>query len=660
MRDGTGLTRRFRNLTAVPSRHHDPVFGRAVHEVFAAQVPDVVALELPPSLSGELAWGASVWPEPAASIDMRSARRKKSKATILPFVPGDSILEGWRLARAHGVEVALVDIDTRSGANGPDAGSIDVPGAELAGRVGRAFHEVADACLANSPPSAADLAREAAMARALAVLMRHHGTVLWIGGMYHWARLVARLEAGDFRAPRVGRVARREWTRVALESPAFYRLAGVLPWMSQAFAADPAGFTDAEATLRLLHAAAAEPPDLADGAPESHAPVDVARVDRYARNLAFSTGVRERAEADELLLAASAVIGSGYASRLYALAMKDPERAQTGDLEALTWEVDAEHQRAGFRLHGEWIALEPLRPARFPIAVLEPPDELLRHAHRAEYEGLPDAKSGEKYFWGAYPPDEAEWESFVGYLLRRASIQDPGEARVFPFTAGLADGVDVRATIRFWHQDHIYVREEQRGLLNVRNGAIDWSDEEDSDVPSGRAAGGWNDPDSVRVGSASRETEAAEVLSQAGESLVTRRRREWSLMTLDLPTFRPAGGGGTRPGPDTFFGHVIEPLLSIKGEPGQDHVYGWLEAMFKFCAGKPFAYYSRYRPSPRIHALAREHRVTLLWQPLGLVPAALLKRNRTFRQLWLSASQWAALSSRLGLGAPSPGTPRRF
>lgn len=651
MRDRTGLVRRFRNLVAVPSRHHDPVFGRAVHEAFAAHLPDAVALELPPSFAGELAWGASCWPEAVASIGAQRTRGRIGPANVLPFVPGDSILEGWRLASAHGVKVALIDIDTRGGTGKSRPSLVEVPGAELAGRVGRAFHKVADAVLADTPPSSDDLAREAAMARALARLMRRCGTVLWIGGMYHWPRIVARLEADDFRAPRVGRVAGRKWRRVALDPAASCRTAGVLPWMSRAFAGNPSGFSDAEQSLRLLHAAAGEQPASTNGAPESHAPVDVARVDRYARNLAFSTGLRERPDADELLLAASAVIGPRYASRVYALAMQDTPRERTGTLPVLTWSVDAARRRSGFRLNGKWISLEPLRPARFPIAVLKTPEEVLRHAHRAEYEGLPDAKGGEKYHWGAYPPDEAEWESFVGYLLRRASIQDPGEARAVPFTTGLADGVDVRATIRFWHQDHIYVREEQRGLLNVRNGAIDWSgDKEESDVLSGRAEGGWNDPDSPRVGSASRETEHYELLQQAGHSEVTRRRREWSLMSLDLPTFKPERPGSFRPAADTFFEKVIEPLLAIQGRPGRDHVYGWLEAMFRFCAGKPFAYYSRYRPSPRIYALARKHRVTLLWQPLGLVPAALLKRNRTFRQLWLSASQWAALGSRLGLG----------
>jgi hypothetical protein len=139
---------------------------------------------------------------------------------------------------------------------------------------------------------------------------------------------------------------------------------------------------------------------------------------------------------------------------------------------------------------------------------------------------LPVARTGEKFFWGAYPPDEAEYDAFVAYLLRCASIADPGEARVVPFTSGLADGLDVRATIRFWHEDRLYVREEQRGQLNVRNGVIDWSSgSEQSDVLQGRHDGGWNDPDSSQVGSASREF-GHEVLEQFGKAQATLRTRQ--------------------------------------------------------------------------------------------------------------------------------------
>jgi hypothetical protein len=79
----------------------------------------------------------------------------------------------------------------------------------------------------------------------------------------------------------------------------------------------------------------------------------------------------------------------------------------------------------------------------------------------------------------------------------------------------------------------------------------------------------------------------------------------------------------------------------------KDNVYGWLEAMFRFAAGKPFVYYSRYVPSARIFELARAHDVTLAWRPLALIQAAMLRRHARWRQLWLSESQWRALRKRL-------------
>jgi hypothetical protein len=60
-----------------------------------------------------------------------------------------------------------------------------------------------------------------------------------------------------------------------------------------------------------------------------------------------------------------------------------------------------------------------------------------------------------------------------------------------------------------------------------------------------------------------------------------------------------------------------------------------------------FVYYSHYVPSARIHALARSHKVRLLWRPLGRLSTTLLARHRFWRQLWLSDSQWRALQARL-------------
>ena len=98
----------FRNLTGVPSYHYDAVFGRIVHEQFASARPAVVALELPASFRPALEWAAGCWPTPVAAFERG---RRSAMGMVMPFVPGDSIFEAFRLASQAGIEVALIDVD---------------------------------------------------------------------------------------------------------------------------------------------------------------------------------------------------------------------------------------------------------------------------------------------------------------------------------------------------------------------------------------------------------------------------------------------------------------------------------------------------------------------------------------------------------------------
>ena len=102
------FVRHFRNLTGVPSYHYDAVFGRIVHEWFASTRPAAVALELPAAFRPLLEWATSRWPMPVAALERG---RKRALGMVVPFVPGDSIYEAFRLASQAGIEVALIDID---------------------------------------------------------------------------------------------------------------------------------------------------------------------------------------------------------------------------------------------------------------------------------------------------------------------------------------------------------------------------------------------------------------------------------------------------------------------------------------------------------------------------------------------------------------------
>jgi hypothetical protein len=179
----------FRNLKGLPSYHYEGVFGRIVHEQFASTRPAVVALELPADFRRVLEWAATCWPTPVAALE-RGPRA--TMGMVVPFAPGDSIFEAFRLASHAGIEVALIDIDVSVAGEQRPARTLAV-GPEFAARSGEGFYGALDALNHRTEPLISDLAREAAMAAALATLMAEHESVWWVGGFAHWSRIVERL-----------------------------------------------------------------------------------------------------------------------------------------------------------------------------------------------------------------------------------------------------------------------------------------------------------------------------------------------------------------------------------------------------------------------------------------------------------------------------------
>ena len=399
----------------------------------------------------------------------------------------------------------------------------------------------------------------------------------------------------------------------------------------------------------LLHHAVIPAPDHQETPSEPTAAIDLARTGLYARNLAATARISEQPQLSELVLAASATIGPRYAARLAELATADHPSTPGAALDPLTFEVDRRTEgsgivEAGFCFRGKRLSAEPWFPVPWPI--LAPPDviQLTREARDAEYETLPGAHRKEAYRWDAYPPDQEAYEGFVRYALRRASQLDLADGPSVPFVSGLEGGLDVRTTIRFWHEDRIYVSQRRPAPDHFRNGVIDWRNRtEDSEIlrGGGGPGAGWNDPDSTAIGSVSRDVKSDTIMKR-GKARVMRRWREWSFVTLDHPTFE------TGPASGAFWDRVIQPLVNL--EDGRDDVYHWLELVFSFCEGKPFVYYSAYRPSARIHALARSHKVQLRWCPLSHLSGALRARHGTWRQLRLGDSQWSQLQARLAAG----------
>jgi hypothetical protein len=617
------------NLVGVPSYHFEPIFAQEVARAVSAFRPTVIALEYPAGVQPELEWSLAFWPAPVVSLSDR---------TFFPFVPGDSILEGYRIGRASGIEIALVDIHLPQALRAWTSESF--PGPELA-FAGRAlFLQVCQALLdADGETSLGNQAREAHMAARLAGLMESHERVMWVGGMAHWRNIVQRIRSRNFEAPAVPRLLDSKFRRLRLSPSALYRMTQRLPYLVSAYAANPLSYDEASAVQSMALRALelddeSEDDPLFD--PERDSPIDVARSLLYARNLAMTHDLRERPTFGELLTAAAGTIDAFYAGRLYAIAMEEKSSSVALGLDPLEHEV-----REGYEVYfcrDEIIDAAPWLPPRLNERVLT----IIQVRKRSSeiLKDLPKGK-GAKGIWECYPPDWEQYEEFVNYIMRRASVSDPEDARSVPFTSGMRDGLDVRATLRRWTESKVYVREEKRGHLNFTNAAVDWtSATEYSAVLRGVTPGGWIDPSQTRLGSCSRETEDKVRILQ-NDPYVQLNHREFSFLTLDLPTSaRGPKGEEAR----SFYHEVILPLVRIPKT--RDNLYEWLEIMFKFCAGKPFAYYSRYVPSPKIHRIGWLHDVEVVHFPLQRITERLRRRNQVFRFMSLTPAQWEELQRR--------------
>lgn len=117
-----------------------------------------------------------------------------------------------------------------------------------------------------------------------------------------------------------------------------------------------------------------------------------------------------------------------------------------------------------------------------------------------------------------------------------------------------------------------------------------------------------------------------------------------TLLTLDAPTSL----GDNNAAAKSFYERVITKLLSLQDLPDQNNIYGWLEIMFNFCRGKPFVYYSHYKPSSRIINLGRKFNVCVFHLPLSHIPAQMLQQHQSFRFMCLTRDQWEDFLEKIG------------
>ncbi len=193
---------------------------------------------------------------------------------------------------------------------------------------------------------------------------------------------------------------------------------------------------------------------------------------RFTRNLTATAGDLAAGLFD-VVVAARSIVDDNYGWNVWEIAGRYPSQKTESDLET----VD---------LSGEeiWLDTKKIHLRR----------RLPRMKQRLRPAGLKSHRK-EKYpgEWArqidgdaicSYPPEDIVVENFGRFLQRKAkSILSEERVRTEPFTTSILDGVDLRETIRNWHENKIYVRQFEKVAGEVGSVVVIFDEDRDDRYP---------------------------------------------------------------------------------------------------------------------------------------------------------------------------------
>jgi hypothetical protein len=490
---------KFGPVHALPVLHYTMEFATLVRQAVDRLQPDCIAIELPPTLQAHFLRGIRRLPEISVlRYELVRSGKKATAAdeTVFLFIePADPLVEAARLAGERDIPLHCIDVDVE----GYPCHEEPFPDSYAVRRIGLgAYYGEYRKVFGNSVPGREDLLREKGMAYRLQQLAERFDRILLVCGMAHLERL-----KGNFALPQAAPLERVKRSGISLYNlhpescrevlaeysflSSLYELhRGPLPpepsaagptlrksW--NAFELIAGGKKDVpeeevlfEALVRSAHhvGRAGEGLDRQRAVfrlfreaarhyrQETGEPVHVWQKRaffRFSRNYALVTG-RLLPDLFQMLAAARGCIDDNFAYAFFRLATF--YRWQKLDSDLPTIRLRPEDIAGGSRR----IRFRPR--SRHPGKGLSPLQFLKRKREKRPGEWL---EGFDNPSICSYPPEDLIIEDY-GRFLKKKGVKQLSEeqSRVEAFSSSLLDGIDMRETLRNYHEGKIYVRENLR------------------------------------------------------------------------------------------------------------------------------------------------------------------------------------------------------
>ena len=441
-------------LITVPVLHGRLEFAVVVRQALEGVNPDCIAVELPETLTQPVLRAAARLP----LLSVVSYQDRRSLPVYLPVEPADPLVEAVRFGLERELPVHLVDQDVDEYGRHQEL----MPDPYAVKRLGHprycdAYHQ---ALPSGPPPDPADAGREAVMAFHLQQLLARHERVLFVCGLAH-ARRVELLASGDLLPEPLRRVKREGVILHHLAAESSREVMAEMPYLSAAFERARQQTSALDGLDRLVEQVQLAQTGRANHKKSSGEDVPASALNtmfRFARNYALVEG-RLSPDLYQLLVGARGAVDDNFAYEVWDLATSWPWQTDRPELPVIRLSIEDLYQHARYiRFHRK------LRTRRRSLL------RLVKQRPREQRPGeWKEGWSGEAIC--SHQPEDIVVESYGDFLRKKAKgILSAENSRVEPFTASLLDGIDVRETLRNWHEGRLYVREHQ--LIKGDVGAV--------------------------------------------------------------------------------------------------------------------------------------------------------------------------------------------
>ena len=613
----------YENLTFFPVLHGKLEFAEVVRRALLADPPDVVAVELPSTWRVPLIQAVNRLPFLSLLLDEEG----EESHAFLAVEPTDALIEAVRTAKDLGLPVELIDLDMETYPMERDP----LPDTFALRELG--YHGFVETYLKHTPPRqlGEDARRETMMAHALQQLLRDGRRVACVLGAAHVQGVMARLPQPQPRPlarARSRRIRLYNWSlKSSMEcmAEAPYLAAAYERWRTTLPAAGPhpgpetaqpsalrqeCGGVDRELESEdMLRQAAAA---YREHYLEELNPRQLERLGTFAIKYARVDGLMVP-DLFHLVTAARGVVDDDLAYEVWDLSSHYPWQDGSGMLPTIDLEETAAYVK------GRRMTLHRKIRRRRPQLRRFSRKKRLREAHgeswKSEWSGMSIC---------SHQPEDLVIEEYGRYLRHKAaSMLSTERSRVEPFQVSLKDGVDIRETLRNWHEKKLYVREEGRMTGGVGSVVVVF----DADRNGRRDAllGDSGDDGMERypwrvtwLGEHDQESDMAFYATEAGENLVGPgiSRCEYGGFVMTYPPMR---------------------MVDVWNDPAfqyaRDKTETLLLAGLDYAEQRHVLYVAEKPPRSWFQTLAGRMGKTLIYLPLGQLDPGTVRKIRSFHVL---------------------------